>query len=189
MFTPLLAEGRSAQLDLGVAGSHSCRITGFAGPQVFLDVDDAMFAHGERQSGYLLLNDGDDLHAVRGEAEHAGPGRAVMRLTDTFRGQRRLFSRAPVVRPVHVRGLGDGGAEWDTFTRDISAGGLSLARQSAWDGAERCALRIRLSAEVHVEVEAEVRRVSADTLGMRFLSIAPEHRALLAELAVAHYSR
>jgi hypothetical protein len=89
------------------------------------------------------------------------------------------------VLPVHVRP--DAGAEWDTFTRDISAGGLAIARESAWDGAERCELTVRVGSEVRFTAEATVRRVSQASLGMSFVRIADEHRALLAEPALAYH--
>jgi hypothetical protein len=186
VFTPLLAEGRPAQLDLGPAGSRPCRILGFAGPQVFLAVDDALFAEDQVHTGYLLLDSGDEhMQAVRGRVRLTEPGKALMELTDAFAGQRRLFSRAPLVLPVQVEGSA---GEWDTFTRDISAGGMRIARQSGWDGAERCTLRIRVGDELRIPVEAEICRVSEDSLGVRFAQIAPDHRALLAELAIAYHS-
>jgi PilZ domain len=187
VFTPLLAEGRCAQLDLGLAGSAPCRITGFAGPQVFLAVEDRLFADGEAHAGYLLLDGGDEhIQALRGKVRRIAPGRAVMQLTDPFSGQRRLFSRAPLVLPAHVGGAS--GGEWDTFTRDVSAGGVRLARQSGWDGGDECTLTLRLGDDLRISVAAEVCRVSEDSLGLRFTRIEPEHRALLAELAVAYHS-
>jgi hypothetical protein len=187
VFTPLLAEGRPAQLDLGLAGCRPCRILGFAGPQVFLEVDDVLFAEDDALTGYLLLDSGDEhMQAVRGRVRRTEPGTAVMELTDAFAGQRRLFSRAPLVLPVRVEG--PSGAGWDTFTRDISAGGMRLARQSGWDGADRCTLTVRVGDELRIPVEAEVCRVSEDSLGMRFAQIDPDHRALLAELALAYHS-
>jgi hypothetical protein len=185
-FTPLLAEGALARLDLGLAGACDARITGFAGAHVYLAVRDELFAEGRIQPGYLLLDrGGEHLHAVRGEAEHTGPGTAVMQLTDAFSGQRRVFSRAPLVLAATVRS--PSGAEWDTVTRDISAGGVALARRPGWDGAPACTLTLRIGAEIAFSAEAEVRRESELTLGMRFTEIAPEHRAMLAELALAYH--
>jgi hypothetical protein len=185
-FTPLLAEGRRARLDLGLAGVRDCRITGFAGARVFLAVADDLFAEGDVQPGYLLLDGGGEhLQAVRGRARRVAPGTAVMQLSDAFSGQRRVFSRAPLVLPVGVGS--EAGAEWQTFTRDISAGGVALARQSAWDGAERCTLTVRIGADISFGAEAELRRASELTLGMSFVRIEPEHRAMLAELALAYH--
>jgi hypothetical protein len=188
-YTPLLAEGKTAQLDLGLAGSAACRITGFAGPQVLLEVRDSLFAEGDVQPGYLLLDDGrGHIQAVRGNASRLSPGTAVMHLTDTFSGQRRLFSRAPLVLPVVVHGTG-GAGQWDSFTRDVSAGGVALARQAAWDGSEALGVTIAIDEATRFDAETVVQRISPDALGLRFTSIEPEHRALLAELAVAFHRR
>ena len=187
VFTPLLAEGRVAQLDLGAAGSGSCRIIGFAGPKVFLAVDDRLLSDGAPHAGYLLLDGGDEhIQAVRGIVRRGEAGTAVMELTDAFTGQRRMFSRAPLVLAAHVVGLF--GKEWDTFTRDISAGGMRLARQAGWDGHAQCTVTLRLGDNAQVTAEAEVCRVSGDSLGVRFTRIDPEDRALLAELALAYHS-
>ena len=43
-----------------------------------------------------------------------------------------LFCRAPLVLPAHLRPVGDAEEPWTTFTRDISAGGLRVARQSGY---------------------------------------------------------
>jgi hypothetical protein len=40
---------------------------------------------------------------------------------------------------------------------------------------------------VSFTADAELRRASALTLGMSFVRIAPEHRAMLAELALAYH--
>jgi hypothetical protein len=185
-FTPLLAEGRPARLDLGLAGASGCRVTGFAGSQVFLSVDDALFAEGDMQPGYLLVDDGGEhLQAMRGRVARLAEGAAVMHLTDDFSGQRRMFSRAPLVLPATVHA--ESGAEWPTFTRDISAGGVAIARQSAWDGAERFEITLRIGAELRSRAEVELRRASALTLGLSFAHIDPEHRAVLAELALAYH--
>jgi hypothetical protein len=186
VFTPLLAEGREAQLDLGLHGYAPCRITGFAGPDIFLQVDDR-FADAGELTAYLLLDDGaGHLQALRGRVHHRGDGTALLHLTDAFSGQRRLFSRAPLVLPAHVRGVQDG-AEWDTFTRDISAGGVGLTRQPAWDGDEHLAVTLSLGADVDIEFTGVVLRVGDDAIGLQFRAIDAGTRALLAELALAYH--
>jgi hypothetical protein len=188
-FTPLLAEGRHAQLDLGLHGCVSCRITGFAGPEIYLHLDGHAF-EGEVPA-YLLLDAGDDhMQAVRGRARRLGDdGTAVLRLTDAFSGQRRLFSRAPLVLPAHVRAVGEG-AVWDTFTRDIGAGGVGLAVQPGWDGSEHIAVRLALGADVTIDFDGRVLRAGDDSLGVGFTRIDPDARVLLGELTLAfHRSR
>jgi hypothetical protein len=186
-FTPLLAEGRLGQLDLGVKGCEPCRITGFAGRDVFLKVEDRLFSEAGVLPGYLLLDDRGTLQAVRGTAEHTGPGSAVLRLSDGVAGQRRLFSRAPLVLPAHLRDL-DSERHWDTFTRDVSAGGLRIARSAtADDRSQRSAITLTI-ADVRFVAEAVTTHVASDGIGMRFVHIEPEHRALLAELAIAYHA-
>lgn len=186
-FTPLLSEGRLGQLDLGLNGCEPCRITGFAGRDVFLKVEDRLFTGGSVLPGYLLLDDRGTLQAVRGTVEHTGPASAVLHLSDSVAGQRRLFSRAPLVLPAQVRDL-DSERRWDTFTRDISAGGLRIARHAGSDDrSERSAITLSI-ADVRFVVEAITTHVANDGIGMRFVHIEPEHRAMLAELAVAYHA-
>jgi hypothetical protein len=188
VFTPLLAEGRTAQLDLGVNGFCSCRITGFAGPAVVLQLDEDVLAPGTTQPSYLLLDDDDRMHALRGQVSHAGPRSAVLQITDRFPGQRRLFSRAPLALPAHVRDIAGRGAEWDTFTRDVSAGGMSITRQPGWNGDELLEVTLKLPDESLIVVEAEVRRAAADRIGLLFVRIEAPHRARLADLALEFHS-
>jgi hypothetical protein len=186
-FTPLLSEGRTGHLDLGLNGCEPCRITGFAGPDVFLKIDGRLFSEGRVLPGYLLLDDGGTLQAVRGAAERTGPGAAVLHLSDSVGGQRRMFSRAPLVLPARVRDL-DSERCWDTFTRDISAGGLRIARSSATDDrSARSAITLSI-ADVQVVAEAVTTHVSSDGIGVRFVRIEPDHRAALAELALAYHA-
>jgi hypothetical protein len=184
LFSPLLAEGRRAQLDLGVDGCAPCRIAGFAGPDVFLDVDHVIFEAGDQLPAYLLLDDGIQAHALRGRVSRGEPGQAVLRLTDSFQGQRRLFSRAPFVIRATLR---TEGGEWQTRTRDLSAGGVGVERPQGWDGSTRCEVALLVSEGVEIGVEAEVVRDAGGSLGLRFLSIAPDERALLAQLALAFH--
>ena len=186
-FTPLLSEGRLGQLDLGLNGCEPCRITGFAGRDVFLKVEDHLFAEGSVLPGYLLLDDSGTLQAVRGTVERTGADSAVLHLSDGVAGQRRLFSRAPLVLPAHVRDL-DSERRWDTFTRDVSAGGVRIARDAAFDDrTQRSAITLTV-ADVRFVAEVVTTHVASDGIGMRFVNIQPEHRALLAELALAYHA-
>ena len=83
---------------------------------------------------YLLIEAGGSLQALKA---HIRPGYAegelVATLLDPFRlGQRRNFSRAPLVLPAHLRPAGSTDDPKTTFTRDISAGGLRVAKQSSY---------------------------------------------------------
>jgi hypothetical protein len=186
-FTPLLSEGRLGQLDLGLNGCAPCRITGFAGRDVFLKVEERLFADGRVLPGYLLLDDRGTLQAVRGTAEQTGPGGAVLHLSDGVAGQRRLFSRAPLVLPAHVRDL-DSERRWDTFTRDVSAGGVRIARDPESDDRSRRSAITLSVGDARFVAEAVTTHVGSDGIGMRFVLIEPEHRALLAELALAYHA-
>jgi c-di-GMP-binding flagellar brake protein YcgR len=114
----------------------------------------------------------------------------VAEITDQFRlGQRRMFSRADLVLPATVTPL-DGagqpaGEPWKTFTRDVSAGGVRLARQSAYAPAARHAVVIQLPAgERPVETVVEIRRETGTDLGMFFRTIEPDDRMRLEQAAI-----
>src|SRR3954471_13367176 len=134
-FASALSEGQPAQLDLGEE-AVPCLVVGFSGSDVVLA------AGGKRPPdvlgptatpAYLLIEAGGTLHALKAEVRGAGEGEIVATLLDPFRlGQRRTFSRAPIVLPAHLRPVGDDGKPWTTFSRDVSAGGLRVARQSSY---------------------------------------------------------
>jgi c-di-GMP-binding flagellar brake protein YcgR len=115
----------------------------------------------------------------------------VVTLIDSFRlGQRRLFSRAPLVLPAHLRPAGDCEKPWTTFTRDISAGGLRVARQSSYRPAEEQEIVIGL-VKVGREIRAlaNVVRETDKDLSLSFTDIAAEDRLLLAQLTFAYHRR
>jgi PilZ domain len=181
-----LVEGQSARLDVGV--SLPCRVIGFSGSDVVLALEaqppEALTDGG---SGYLILEEGGRLQAVRGTIAGAAGEEVVLRLRDDFRlGQRRLFSRAPLALPVTVRDAG--GAEWSTVTRDLSAGGVCVERQGAGSPAGRVELAIA-AGDHEIVAEAGVVRETADDLGLRFERIEREDRLLLAALALAWHRR
>jgi c-di-GMP-binding flagellar brake protein YcgR len=113
----------------------------------------------------------------------------VVTLLDSF-GQRRLFSRAPLVLPAHLRPAGDGGDHWTTFTRDISAGGLRVARQSSYREAQEHEVVIGLVQASHeISARAQAVRVTGTDVSLSFTEIAPEDRLLLAQLTFAYHRR
>lgn len=187
-FTPFLSEGRRGQLDLGLHGCSDCRVSGFAGRDVFLDVRRTPLEDEGPVTAYLMLEDAGVMQALRGIVRTGpAPGTAVLHLTDEFVGQRRMFSRAPLALRAKLRGLAEGAQEWDTFTRDLSAGGLRVARRPEWDGAEAVQVTLLPAPDVRLVLEAEVVRVDDDGLGLRFTRIEPAERALLAELTIAYH--
>jgi hypothetical protein len=192
-----LVEGALVSLDVGSdAEPLLCRIVAFGGDDVVLhprtepDVDQhAALALGEES--YLLLDAGNDLHALRCRpSKPSEDGDVVVEITDHFRlGQRRMFSRADLVLPVTVTPLDDAGQPfgeaWKTFTRDVSAGGVRLARQGGYVRASQHAVVIQLPAgEKPVETVVDIRRETDKDLGMRFLTIEADDRVRLEQAAI-----
>ena len=137
-FASALSEGQPAQLDLGEE-AVPCVVVGFSGADVVLAPggvipEDAL---GPLNTSYLLIEAGGTLHALKAHVrEGLSDGELVATLLDPFRLQRRNFSRAPLVLPARLRPLGSEDPPATTFTRDISAGGLRVARQTSYQEAD-----------------------------------------------------
>lgn len=177
-----LVEGQPARLDVGE--SLACRIIGFNGPEVVLALETEPqdeIAHGS--SAYLLLESDGRLQALRGVVGAPANGEVVLRLTDDIRlGQRRVFSRAPIPLPVRVR---TGSADWSSVTRDVSAGGVCVARDGdPGDGSIQLTITV---ADHDVVAEARVVRITDSDLGVEFEQIEDQDRLLLASLALAYH--
>src|SRR5829696_7184398 len=163
-FASALSEGQPAQLDLGEE-AVPCLVVGFTGADVVL-APSAELPPDALESGlttYLLIDAGGTLQALKAEVRRAGnDGELVATLLDPFRlGQRRTFSRAPLVLPAHLRPAGDGEAPKTTFTRDISAGGLRVAKQSSYVEADLHDVVIGLvQANREIRATAETVRVT-----------------------------
>jgi hypothetical protein len=185
MSFPQLVEGQPARLDIGE--SLPCRVIGFSGPDVVLALEEQ--PEEELVVGspaYLLIESGGRMQAVRGLIGSPAGEEIVLRLSDDIRlGQRRTFSRAPISLPAVVKTTA---GEWTTHTRDVSAGGVCVARGGADPGDG--ALQVRIQVANH-EVVAEARavRVTNDDLGLRFEAIERDDRMLLASLALAYHRR
>ena len=134
----MLTEGQVVQLDLGgKTTALPCRVLGFGGSTVMLapvvpataPTADAIEAGRE---AYVILDDDKQVHALRARVRPGSePGEIVVTVTDAFRlGQRRRYSRAPLSLPATVGTLA-AGETWETVTRDISAGGVRMARTGA----------------------------------------------------------
>src|SRR4051812_28409333 len=192
-----LVEGALVSLDVGrEAEPLLCRIVAFGGDDVVLHPrrepdEDQRIALERGAESYLLLDAGNDVRALR--CKPSAPteaGDVVAEITDQFRlGQRRMFSRADLVLPATVTPLDatgqPAGESWKTFTRDVSAGGVRLARQSGYEPATRHAVVIQLPAgERPVETVVEIKRETATDLGMCFLSIEPDDRVRLEQAAI-----
>jgi hypothetical protein len=179
-------EGQPARLDIGE--SLPCRVIGFSGPDVVLALEEQPEEFpGIGSLAYLLIEADGRMQAVRGHIGSPPGEELVLRLSDDIRlGQRRTFSRAPISLPAVVRSR-DGG-EWSTVTRDVSAGGVCVAREGADPGDGALEVRIQV-ADHEVVAEAVAVRVTSDDLGLRFEAIERDDRMLLASLALAYHRR
>jgi hypothetical protein len=185
---PQLVEGQPASLDVGE--SLPCRIIGFSGSDVVLSLEaqpEEWPAVGD--PAYLMVEADGRIQAVRGQIGSPPGEEVILRLSDDIRlGQRRTFSRAPISLPARVRSL-DGGDEWSTVTRDVSAGGVCVARDGSPDpGSGAVEVRIQV-ADHEVVAEAVAVRVTGADLGLRFEQIERDDRMLLASLALAYHRR
>jgi PilZ domain-containing protein len=192
-FASALSEGQPAQLDLGDA-ALPCLVVGFTGADVVL-APRAPLPPDALERGlttYLLIEAGGSLQALKAAVRKGfSDGELVATLLDPFRlGQRRNFSRAPLVLPAHLRPAGDEEPPATTFTRDISAGGLRVAKQSNYREADIHEVVIGLvQANREIRATAETVRVTATDVSLSFTSIEAEDRLLLAQLTFAYHRR
>jgi hypothetical protein len=193
-FASALSEGQPAQLDLGEE-AVPCLVVGFQGSDVMLAPGAALPEDAigpQRTIAYLLIEAGGALHALKAEVrEGYGDGELVATLLDPFRlGQRRNFSRAPIVLPAHLRPVGADEKPWTTFTRDVSAGGLRVARQSAYREAAAHEVVLGLvQADREIRATAVAVRVTDSDVSLSFTDIGAEDRLLLAQLTFAYHRR
>lgn len=190
-FASVLSEGQPAQLDLGEEVVR-CRVVGFTGPDVVLELGSELpeEALGPGSVTFLVIEAEGRLHALKAQLRHgSAETEMIVTLLDSF-GQRRLFSRAPLVLPAHLRPAGDAGDPWTTFTRDISAGGLRVARQSSYREADEHEVVIGLVQAGHeIRARASLVRATDSDVSLSFTEIAAEDRLLLAQLSFAYHRR
>jgi hypothetical protein len=193
-FASALSEGQPAQIDLG-EDAVPCLVVGFQGAEVMLAPSGPIPPDAIGPSGliaYLLIEAGGTLQALKA---HLRPGETqgelVATLLDPFRlGQRRNFSRAPLVLPAHLRPAGSEDAPKTTFTRDISAGGLRVAKQSSYVEADLHEVVIGLvQANREIRALAETVRVTDADVSLSFTNIEPEDRLILGQLTFAYHRR
>ena len=192
----LLAEGQIVQLDLGGKTSAlPCRVIGFTGSTVMLapivpataPTADAIQAC---RDAYVVIDDEQQVHALRSAVRPGSePGEVLVTVTDAFRlGQRRRYSRAPLALTATAAAL-PGGEPWETVTRDISAGGVRMAR-TGHEGEQADRLSVVLAspaAGLRIETEAEVVRRSQRDLALHFTRIDAADVALLTQITIAYY--
>jgi hypothetical protein len=192
-FASALSEGQPAQLDLGEE-AVPCLVVGFSGADVVLAPGGAIpeDALAPGNTSYLLIEADGTLQALKARVRPGyTEGELVATLLDPFRlGQRRNFSRAPLVLPAHVRPAGDTEDPTTTFTRDISAGGLRIARQSGYREADLHEVVLGLvQANREIRVTAATVRVTPADVSLSFTDIEAEDRLLLAQLTFAYHRR
>ena len=89
-----------------------------------------------------------------------------------------------------MRPAGDTEDPSTTFTRDISAGGLRIARQSGYREADLHEVVLGLvQANREIRVTAETVRVTPADVSLSFTDIEAEDRLLLAQLTFAYHRR
>jgi hypothetical protein len=194
-FASALTEGQPAQLDLGEE-AVPCLVVGFTGADVVLapsaPLPEDALAPGETIT-YLLIEAGGSLQALKADVRRAGDtdDELVATLLDPFRlGQRRAFSRAPLVLPAHLRPFGTESPPKTTFTRDVSAGGLRIARQSSYVPADVHHVVIGLvQANREIKATAATVRETDSDVSLSFVEIAVEDRLILAQLTFAYHRR
>jgi hypothetical protein len=192
-FASALSEGQPAQLDLGEE-AVPCLVVGFDGADVVLAPGGAVPPEALAPGNvcYLLIEDGGTLQALKAHVRAGySDGELIATLLDSFRlGQRRNFSRAPLVLPAHLRPLGDPERPWSTFTRDLSAGGLRVSRRPSY---REAAVHDVVIALVHVNREIQTHavmvRITPEDVSLRFTQIEAEDRLLLAQLTFAYHRR
>ena len=192
-FASALSEGQPAQLDLGEE-AVPCLVVGFSGADVVLAPGGAIpeDALAPGNTSYLLIEADGTLQALKARVKPGyTDGELVATLLDPFRlGQRRNFSRAPLVLPAHVRPAGDTDDPITTFTRDISAGGLRVAKQSSYVDADLHEIVIGLvQANREIRALAETVRVTDSDVSLSFTQIEAEDRLILAQLTFAYHRR
>jgi hypothetical protein len=192
-FASALSEGQPAQLDLGEE-AVPCLVVGFSGADVVL-APSAELPPDALEPGltsYLLIEAGGSLQALKAKVRPGlADGELVATLLDPFRlGQRRTFSRAPLVLPAHLRPLGDQDPPVTTFTRDVSAGGLRIARQSSYREADMHEVVLGLvQANREIKGTAETVRVTDKDVSLSFVHMEAEDRLLLAQMTFAYHRR
>lgn len=189
----VLSEGQRVELDLGAKTEIlDCRVIGFSGTSVVLSAMSAKLPDELEvgRAAYVIVDEDGRVQALRAEIVEMVQGQdIVVSVTDEFQlGQRRQFSRAPIALPARVRVLPDGEFH-ESATRDISAGGLRIARAHApCEPGDIVEVVIEAAqAGLRIDAEAEVVRVTDLDLSLRFTKIEPASVVLLQQIALAYY--
>ena len=193
-FASALSEGQPAQLDLGEE-AVPCLVVGFTGADVVL-APQAPIARGRaRARAHHVSADRGRRHLQALKAARPPgytDGELVATLLDPVppRPAPHLLPRParPARAPAPGRRTED--PPKTTFTRDISAGGLRVARQSGYREADLHEVVIGLvQANREIRATAETVRVTDTDVSLSFVEIEAEDRLLLAQLTFAYHRR
>lgn len=116
------------------------------------------------------LNQGDTIHMGKLRfgffAEYEQP--AAPR--DTADNGQRHFTRVSLHNPAIIA---TGDTQWDTHLMDLSLSGALLEQPSGWTGktGDRMRLKLQLADQSYLEVDAQIRQIDADRLGMSFIDL------------------
>ena len=189
----VFSEGQRVELDLGVETDLlGCRVIGFGGTNVVLttQIEELPEELTVGRGAYVIVEEGGQVQALRAQIREVVADREiVVAIVDEFQlGQRRRYSRAPIALPATVRMAPDGPTT-ETATRDISGGGLRLARAGfACERGDLVQVVIAAAqANLRIEAEAEAVRVTDEDISLRFTEIDPASVILLQQIALAYY--
>src|SRR4051794_24968570 len=190
----VIAEGDTVALDRGGdVRVLEYSIVAFLGPSIVLrPVLAARLttpdAPDEGAQVYLLVPVSDGLRALAGSVRPLDPPLIVFEMSDSFSlGQRRWWSRAPVVLRARLEPRGGGPPPTDTETVDVSPGGVKVKRQPGMPVWPR--YTVVLSGDLLGEpltAEAVPARAEPSQLGLRFTDVAAQDQQRLAALVLAH---
>ena len=191
-FASTLTEGQPAQLDLGdeafPAWSSASPAPKSCSPPTAELPEDALESDGE---SYLLIDAG-------GSCRRSRPASARLQRRRARRDAARPVPprSAPDLQPRAARPArapapaGRRGAPATTFTRDVSAGGLRVKRQSTYRPADVHSIVIALvQAEREIRATAATVRETSEDVSLSFVEIGAEDRLILAQLTFAYHRR
>ena len=89
--------------------------------------------------------------------------------TEPIDGQRH-FTRVSLHNPAIIA---TGDTQWDTHLMDLSLSGALLEQPSGWTGktGDRMRLKLQLADQSYLEVDAQIRQIDANRLGMSFIDL------------------
>jgi hypothetical protein len=186
-----LTEGAQVALELGGSGGPiDCTIFAFVGPVILVlpqrpPSPSAIERMVAGEEAYLLIERAGRLLALRGSVTLAGDALAV-RVTDEFRlGQRRAWSRAPLRLRAQLRPLGGPEGSYETFTVDVSPGGVQIERPAGMPVWPRYELSLALDgSEQSITAEVVPVRAQADVVSLRFTQIRIADRKQLVQIVL-----